>query len=183
MIKNQNRSQPLYVREFTTKTWVALPPPCRMQTSTPLLQLPAPVRGKLGRCMRCWRNWRVWPWTSWKGSGVVMVTSGQQWFFLYVGGFVSRNKSWSWLVLPHDVAVSTCMSNNWVTKSLLLSGFKISLMGFLELKALKQIALSTMASCAEAKSALEFLMTADRCSGTAACPCSSSFDVWKQAKC
>lgn len=35
--------------------------PCRMQTSTPLLQLPAPVRGKLGRCMRCWRNWRVWP--------------------------------------------------------------------------------------------------------------------------
>jgi hypothetical protein len=63
------------------------------------------------------------------------------------------------------------------------SGFKISLMGFLELKALKQIALSTMASCAEAKSALEFLMTADRCSGTAACPCSSGFDVWKQAKC
>ena len=168
---------------FTTKTWVALPPPCRMQTSTPLLQLPAPVRGKLGRCMRCWRNWRVWPWTSWKGSGMVMVTSGQQRFF-----FVS----WRFCIAQQKLVLigftTWCGSLYLHVKQLgdqefATSGFKISLMGFLELKALKQIALSTMASCAEAKSALEFLMTADRCSGTAACPCSSSFDVWKQAKC
>lgn len=56
----------------------------------------------------------------WNGNGDKWATQ----VFLSVGGVVSCNKSWSCLALPHDVAVSTCMSNNWVTKSLLLQDSK-----------------------------------------------------------